>query len=183
MSHDSESHNPEHWIDEHGDAMFRYAIMRVRDAAIAEDMVQDAFVSALAAREAFSGRSSLRTWLIGILRHKILDYLRKRTRAPRIAAWEDPEIEAAPRKERLKVWPGDPARIFEQKEFWNVFEECTKKLPETLADAYYLREIAELTTEQICEELQITPNSLAIRLHRARVALRDCLDRNWFHPK
>lgn len=177
----TESCNPDSWIEEHGDAMFRYAMLRVRDISVAEDLVQEAFVSALTAWDAFQGRSSVRTWLIAILRFKIMDYLRSKAKSPQ---WESTDHLAGPlpqRSEALKRWPTDPAKIFENKEFWLVFERCSSKLPESLADAYYLREVAQLTTEEICDQLQLTPNSLAIRIYRARVLLRDCLDRNWFH--
>lgn len=175
------SDNPESWLDEHGDVMFRYAIMRVRDNAIAEDLVQEAFVSALAS-QSFNGKSTRRTWLIGILRHKIIDHLRAKSRSPKQQA-VDLDQAPPPRSEAVLRWPSDPAEIFEQKEFWKVFECCTGKLPEPLADAYYLREIARLSTAEICQELGITPNSLSIRIYRARVALRECLDRNWFHGR
>ena len=175
--------DPETWVDQHGDSLFRYAVMRVGNRSLAEDLVQEALLAALQAQDRFDGRASVRTWLIAILRKKVIDYLR---RAKRESGSGDTQFfdPAEHRKRRLRPWSDDPARLLEEKEFWQVFHRCADQLPEKLSDVYYLREIAGLATDEICDLLDIEAANLALRLYRARAAMRHCLDRNWFqHEK
>ncbi len=179
---------PERWLEEHGDYLFNYAVSRVRDAATAEDMVQETFLAALKTGERFSGRSSERTWLTGILKHKILDYFRKASREqtygePQEA--ENLEIDAFfDRWGRWKASPPDwqvkPDRAYENQEFAGVLESCLNALRPRLKAAFTLREVEGLTTEEICKALDITPTNLWVMITRARMALRDCLTKNWF---
>lgn len=171
------------WIAEHGDALFRYALKRVGKSETAEDLVQETFLAALRSAASFEGRSKAQTWLIGILRNKIADHLRKISRQQ--------EKEAADRVESgifrnghwqmgLKPWPEDPAKWTENQEFWQVVSQCQGKLPAKLALAFRMRDMEDLSMAEICETLEITSTNLSVRLHRARILLRDCLERNWF---
>jgi RNA polymerase sigma-70 factor (TIGR02943 family) len=178
--------DPEQWVDRYGDLLYRYALLRVRRPEVAADLVQETFVEAWQARASFAGRSSEATWLIGILRHKVIDHLR---RARREASGT--ELPLADAGERFFTrrgfwrtdpgrWPGDPGSALEREEFWDVFRACLAGLPDALADAFLLRELDGRDTGEICQLLAITPTNLWARLHRARLQLRACLARRWF---
>lgn len=175
--------DPDGWVDQHGDGLYRYAMLRLRDPDVAAELVQETFLEALRSRLAFEGRSSERTWLVGILRHKVIDHQRRasreRPRADHNAAegfFDDQGFwRVGPAS-----WPGDPALALERREFWDVLHGCLAKLPPTLADAFLLRELEGLDTEEICRLESINPTNLWTRLHRARLLLRDCLEKNWF---
>ncbi len=182
--------DPESWVDEHGDALFRYAIVRLRNAELAEDIVQETFAAALRAKDNFAGRSTERTWLIGILKRKIIDHFRRRWRevpATELASGEQEDMLIQAmfderghwQKNRPLTW-SNPQMALEQKEFFAVLQGCLDCLPGRLADAFTLREIENLTTEEICQVLQITPTNLWAMLHRARMRLRQCLEAKWF---
>jgi len=184
-------HDPTKWVEEHGDALFRFALLRVKDTTVAEDLVQDTFLSALKGIEGFKGESSLRTWLVGILKHKIIDHFRRAK--PEILAAdlsagdeasESDEIERAHRHRQPVVeWRGDPDKLMENKEFWRAFVGCLEGLPESHRRAFSLREIDGISGDEICKILNITATNLWVILHRARVKLRDCLETNWFKLK
>jgi RNA polymerase sigma-70 factor (ECF subfamily) len=173
---------PERWVERHGDVLYRYALMRIRSPDAAAELLQETFVEALRSRETYSGRASERTWLFGIMKHKLLDRYRRergilvdRSKVRRSGAAD----EGATIDHRL--WTGDPARSVEQSEFWEVLSRCLGRLPERLSQAFILREIEEMDARTICELLDVTPASLWARLHRARLVLRECLERNWLH--
>ena len=174
------------WLAEHGDVLFGYALQRVGSQEIAEDLVQDTFVAAIRSLDDFQGRSAVQTWLVGILRHKIIDHLRRITRqkgrdAEVVDQHSEPSLfERGTWSRGLREWPSDPARSLENREFWSVLAQCQGKLPSKLAIAFRLREIEELPMSEICEMLEISASNLSVRLHRARLLLRECLDRNWF---
>ena len=183
--------DPERWVNEHGDSLFRYALSRLRDSALAEDLVQDTLLAALKSHHRFEGRSSERSWLTGILKNKILDHYRKsgretvftdlefysdeEARAFDNAAFPDHWNPAAAPTE----WSGAGAAL-DQEEFWKVFHRCSGKLPDRVARVFLLREVDDVPSDEICAALNITPNNLWVMLHRARMALRRCLEANWF---
>lgn len=188
-----ESPDPGVWLDHHGDYLFKYAVFRLRDDTAAEDAVQETFLAALKAYERFEGRGSERTWLVGILKHKIIDHFRRTSREAPIGE----ESEAAPEHreffDRADEWKGHwhndyapsewhatPEALVEQHDFWKIFSDCLSPLPHRTATAFTLREVDGLTSEEICEMLSITVNNLWVMLHRARLHLRNCLERNWF---
>jgi len=182
--------NPSTWVDEHGDVLYRFALLRVRDPHVAEDLVQDTFIAALEGLAGFQGGSSVRTWLIGILKHKILDQFRKNSReiaAADLSALEESEDETFNRLEQWRhapsVWRETPERLMENQEFWKVFLMCMDHLPESLRRAFALRELDGLKTEEVCKHLEITATNFWVILHRARTRLRNCLDSNWFREK
>jgi len=184
--------DPERWVDDYGDALFRYALMRLRDATRAEDVVQEAFLAALRSRERFAGQSSELTWLIGILKNKILDYFRKAGRETSFTDLnflEDEGREAyepdGPFKdcwihERGPVEWTNAGASLDNDLFWDVFRECAGKLPDKIAQVFVLRELDDVSSEEICQRLAISPGNLWVMLHRARLALRRCLEINWF---
>jgi len=177
--------NPDVWLDLHGDALFRYALLRLRDTMLAEDMVQETLLAAMQARARYSGASSERTWLIGILKHKIVDHLRKAHRETPAGDELADHLDGLFDEHghwRIDIAPwSEPDRAFEQREFWRIFADCIEHLPRRLADALLLREIDGLDSEAICKELGIvTTNNLWVILSRARLRLRQCLDAHWF---
>ncbi len=180
------------WVDLHGDYLYKYAIFRLRDGSAAEDCVQETFLAALKAYRGFEGRGSERTWLVGILKHKVTDHFRRVTREAPIGETEGEEFEHNEFFTRTDEWnnhwnnnyaPTDwhatPAELIERSDFWKVLNDCLSPLPERTASAFTLREVDGLTSEQICEAMNITVNNLWVMLHRARLHLRNCLETNW----
>lgn len=170
------------WIDLHGQAMFRWAMVQVRDPEVAADLVQEALLAAVRSRDRFAGQSSDRTWLIGILRHKVLDHFRRVGRE-RPAA--DHEAFAAmaeregddPARSRWQMAEGDagPEATLLRGEVETALAECIGALPERLRIVFSARELDEQSTEEICNAFAITPTNLGVMLFRARTRLRDCL--------
>ncbi len=175
--------DPEGWVDRHGDCLYRYALLRLRTPDLAADVVQETFVEALGARSGFAARSSERTWLFGILRHKILDQYRRsgREQASALGELEEAEFDRRGHWRRgPAAWGSDPLRDMEAREFWDVFYRCLSQLPSGLAEAFYLREVEGLGAEDVQNVLGITPANLWARLHRARSLLRQGLEVHWF---
>ena len=178
--------DPAEWVDRHGDALYRYALLRLRNAELAEDIVQECLLAALDARDSFTGRSSERTWLVGILKRKVIDHVRRTTREPTSDVEQDDHYEKkafdakgfwalAPGR-----WGGDPGSDTENTEFWAVFRTCLENLSPRLAEAFLLREMDQMESEDVCQVLGLTPTNLWARLHRARLGLRRCLEAHWF---
>jgi RNA polymerase sigma-70 factor, ECF subfamily len=163
--------------------LLRYASLQLRDAHAAEDAVQEALVAALAGEAGFAGRSNLRTWLTGILKHKIVDAIRRLSREA--AAPPDEEGLQALFDERghwidpPRDWD-DPDALLEEKQFMAALEECLGRLPAKTAQVFMMREHLGYDTAEICKELGLTPTHCWVLLYRARVALRQCLQQNWF---
>jgi len=166
--------------------LLRFAALQLRDPNAAEDAVQETLVAALVGEANFAGRSNLRTWLTGILKHKIIDSIRRAAREPTAGA--DLDDEAAfdqlfrangHWKDRPAAWD-EPHGALEQKQFLGVLEQCLARLPEKTARVFMLREHLGLDTGEICKELGITPTHCWVLLYRARMALRSCLDERWF---
>lgn len=179
--------DPELWVDQYGDYLFRFVHSRVRDSRVAEDLVQETFLAALRARKTFDGRSAERTWLTGILKHKIVDYIRKQSRelpVDNIESLADLSDEFFDDKGRWKVgpvkWIADPTKLYEQKEFLEIVYRCLSKLTDRLSKAFTLREMDGLSTEEICKVLNITATNCWVLLYRARMGMRHCLEVNWF---
>jgi RNA polymerase sigma-70 factor (ECF subfamily) len=176
-------------LDRHRRYLIRIAQLQLRDADLAEDVVQETLVAALGARDGFSGRSSVKTWLTGILKHKIVDAIRQKQRQPVTAATFDDETDREAFDPLFKddgSWDappadwGDPENALARREFMDVMELCLERLPPNTARVFVMREVMELETEEICKELAITANNLWVILYRARMALRQCLEQNWF---
>jgi len=170
------------------DYLLRYARLQLREAHAAEDAVQETLVAALAGEASFSGRAKLRTWLTGILKHKIIDAIRRSSRdAQRPPEEGTDEIESffddrGHWREFPPAW-SDPDAALNEKQFFAKLEECLRNLPEKAARAFMMREHMGLETAEICKELAITPTNCWVLLHRARLALRECLQVNWFGSK
>jgi RNA polymerase sigma-70 factor (ECF subfamily) len=178
--------NPESWVDSYGDLLYRFALSRVKDPAVAEDLVQETFLAALRARENFKGQSAGRTWLIAILKYKIVDHIRKKIREPSTDKIEtltdtsDPDFDDRGHWQiQPAKWAVNPDNLYEQKEFVDVLYRCLAELPERLAKAFIKRELDGLSTEEICKALGITATNSWVMLYRARMSLRRCLENRW----
>jgi len=181
--------DPEQWVDLYGNYLYRFALGRLRNPEEAENTVQETFLAAFKAKESFSGRSSERTWLIGILKHKIIDYFRKKYREIPVSDLQIQDEQATVDsffdqvEHPLKYpsdWEADPRTLSENNEFWGILEQCLKKLPQATALAFSMREMDAMKTPEICQILNITPTNLWVMLHRARLQMRGCLEKNWF---
>jgi len=179
--------DPAAWVDEHGDALYRYAVSQTGDRTTAEDLVQETFLAALTARERFRGGSSTRTWLIGVLRHKLVDHWRRRGRSEEAAPPEglDTDVTGAFDKrgrwiERPGRWmPALPDGELERREFWATLQHCVEGVPGRPGEAFALRVLCELPAEEVCKVLDVKPTNLWVLLHRARTRLRLCLETTW----
>ena len=175
-------------LERHRPYLMRFALLQLRDRSAAEDAVQEALLAAIQGAERFAGQSSVRTWLIGILKHKIVDSIRKtaRERATDQNAGEA-DIEDVDaffeRDGHFMEPPGEwvsPERALEEKRFFDALERCLQTLPKNTASAFMMRELLGLETEEICKELEISPSNCWVMLYRARMNLRVCLERTWF---
>lgn len=193
MSEQSTEFDPTVWVDAHGDYLFTFAVARVRDAATAEDLVQDTLLAAIQAVGSFDGRSSERTWLCGIMKHKIIDHFRKSSREVELndeesdlSAYEQMFRQEGAAKghwtavARPAKWDDSPERVLEHAEFREALTNCLGRLPERVANVFTLRELDGFESEEICESLNISPGNLWVMMHRARLHLRRCIDLNWF---
>ncbi len=181
--------NPETWVDHYGDYLYRFVIARVRDPSVAEDLVQETFLAALDSIKSFASRSSPKTWLTGILKHKIVDYFRRKAKEP---SGDDIEtsvqvieglFDAQGRWKAEPVeWAANPQDLYEKQEFIKALNDCLSQLSSRLASVFILREIIGETTEEICKVLDVTPTNCWVMLHRARMYLRSCLEVGWFKP-
>lgn len=166
--------------------LLRFAALQLRDANAAEDAVQETLLAALAGEAKFAGRSNLRTWLTGILKHKIIDSIRRSTREPTVdvdldntSEFDSLFVPDGHWKSAPRTWE-EPHGALEQKQFLGVLEECLARLPQKTARVFMMREHMGLETEEICKDLGITPTHCWVLLYRARMALRLCLDERWF---
>lgn len=186
----SDLNNPETWLSLHGDYLFRFAMVKLRDEHLAEDAVQETLLAALQGHQNFSGNSALRTWLVGILKHKIVDIIRKKVREPTLVNVDEPldwadDVVTDAMFDNTGHWVtpcqdwGDPDKVLEQKRFWQILTECLKRLPPQLALLYSLREISGMETDDICKDLNISSTNSWVMLHRARMGLKQCFELHW----
>lgn len=185
-SSDADLGDPTQWVDRCGDALLQYAVTRVGDRETAEDLVQETFLAAFKARRDFDGRAAFSTWLIAILRRKIIDHYRKEARTLATAEAEIDEV--APQFDKAGHWTVPPAKWgsaganhAENSEFWEVVRHCLTGLPRHLAQAFELRELGLASVQEASEIAGISPRNLSVRLHRSRLLLRDCLQSHWFN--
>ena len=160
--------------------LLRYAALQLRTREAAEDAVQETLAAALAAEKSFAGRSNLRTWLTGILKHKIVDTIRRASREQPLDAEADDLDrlfdETGHWREPPAAWPEN---ALENKQFLQALEMCLAKLPARTGQVFLMREHLGLETDEICKELGVTPTHCWVLLYRARTALRKCLEKGW----
>jgi RNA polymerase sigma-70 factor (TIGR02943 family) len=179
----------EEQLVEHRIYLMRFARLQLRNDAWAEDAVSETMLAALSKPQAFSNRSQLKTWLVGILKHKVIDMIRLNSREMAI-----PDSETGNDSDELDKlvfqadghfvdtpndW-GDPHKTLQQTQFFHILDICMEKLPPALGRVFLMREWLELSADEVCKELSVTPTNLYVQLHRARLRLQECLNINWF---
>ncbi|WP_237058944.1 RNA polymerase factor sigma-70 [Microbulbifer sediminum] len=191
QSRDLESLADPVYLEELRHQMQRFATLQLGDPHLAEDAVQEALVGALKNARSFGGRSALKTWVFAILKNKIADVLRQRSRYVEAdsllrADAEESDLDELFNKrghwraeERPAKW-ADPEAAVDDREFWRIFEACLDHLPGRQARVFMMREFIELESHEICAAVEITVSNLNVTLHRARLRLRECLENNWF---
>jgi RNA polymerase sigma-70 factor (ECF subfamily) len=169
--------------------LLRYARAQLRNDAWAEDAVSDTLLAALERPTAYAGGSQLKTWLVGILKHKLIDQLRRHTREATTLDNDDAQdvdellFDASGHwRETPADWGSHPEGLLNQQQFLAVLDACVEKLPSVQGRVFMMREWLELDSEEICKELAISPTNLWVLLHRARLRLRECLQLGWFSP-
>jgi len=180
----------EGWLEEHGSALYAFALLHLRNPHQAEDAVQETLLAALQSHERYTGSASVRTWLTGILKHKIIDEFRRQARhAPETdsedIAWEQDEalrvdaefVANGHWSHRLSNW-GNPEHSAVNAQFWTLIERCLSALSPRSARLFVLRDLWEMDTDTVCQELAITQSNLWTSLHRARMGMRQCLEQN-----
>lgn len=189
MTEYAKNDNNQHdWLNEHGDYLYRFALARLRDSHLAEDAVQDTLLAAMQG-QSYSGKSAPRTWLTGILKHKIIDLMRKQMReqATEDIAEDLPEEPGMDEffaednrhwSDKPQSW-GAPENLLEQKQFLTILQDCMDRLPAKLAALFIMREVHESDNEEICKEFDISATNAWVMLYRARMGLRKCLELHW----
>ncbi len=174
----------------HQGYLLRFARLQLRNDAWAEDAVSETLLAALSKPQTFGNRSQLKTWLIGILKHKVIDLIRSNTRelaAPdegsdgeeldKLAFKQDGHFVNTPND-----W-GDPHQTLQQNQFFQILDACVERLPPALGRLFLMREWLELSSQEVCKELSLTPTNLYVQLHRARLRLQACLNIHWFDSR
>ncbi|MDP3333767.1 MAG: sigma-70 family RNA polymerase sigma factor [Methylococcaceae bacterium] len=182
-------------LAEHRPVLFRYALLQLKNTELADDAVQETLLAAWQASANYEGKASLRTWLIGILKHKISDHWRRSNRE--VVTFDFDEInnddsDAAEDDYFMSNghWNGgpstwnDPEAALKQQEFWTIYETCQNNLPPKMAKVFMLRELVGLEAEEVCRETGLSDANYWVTMHRARLRLRECLEIRWFNnPK
>lgn len=179
--------NPELWVQEHADYLYNYALYKVSNVEVAEDLVQETFIAGLKGADAFQGNSSERTWLFSILKRKVIDHYRRESARKNTTSmdyvspfnksgnyekhWSD---DGAPGK-----WDIDTSNSLELDEFQQIMALCMSLLPEKWRDVFHLKMMEDCTAEEICKDLDITSSNLWVLIHRAKLKLRECIEKNW----
>ena len=178
------------WVDEYAQQLFRFAYLRTKNDALSEDLVQDTFFSALKAADKFEGKSSEKTWLYSILRNKIIDHYRKASTKREEYKLDNPELnEDAIQNDSSGLFKGNghwkdkgfladaskASYLVESKDFYKSLNDCLSELPFNTQMAFRLKHLQDLDTDEICKELNVTASNYWVLLHRARLALRNCL--------
>jgi RNA polymerase sigma-70 factor (ECF subfamily) len=178
---------PELWVDNYADYLFNYAIGRVSDVEIAKDLVQDTFVAGLHSAKNYKGDAAERTWLIAILKRKVIDHYRKiNSKKGKAEVRMNYRSASDTEGDWLEEQIADPSSVLENdsienEELGSAIYECISKLPKKQALVFNMKTIQGISTEDICKELDINPSNLWVMIHRARTALMGCLNQNWFN--
>lgn len=180
---------PEVWLEEYGDQLYRFAYSKLKNEETAEDMVQETLLSAVKAFDNFQAKASVKTWLFTIIKNKIIDHVRKTKRRIK----EDKEVDVNDDKGQFNRagiwsvfvpnWAREPDKILEDKDFSNTLESCIGKLKDKPKKALMLSINSDFSSDEICNALEISSSNLWVILHRARMQLRECLEKNWYKIK
>jgi RNA polymerase sigma-70 factor (TIGR02943 family) len=182
----------EQQLVEHRAYLLRFARLQLRNDDWAEDAVSETLLVALSKPQSFDNRSQLKTWLIGILKHKVIDLIRSNTRLVALPdAFADDESDELDRiafkadghfAQAPNDW-GDPEKTLQQAQFFQILDACIERLPPAMGRLFLMREWLELSSPEVCKELSLTPTNLYVQLHRARLRLQECLNIHWFDQR
>lgn len=178
--------HPENWVDQYADYLFNYAVSRVSDAELAKDLVQETFFAGLKSAKNYKGTAAERTWLIAILKRKVIDHYRKiNSKKGKAEVRMNYSSQNDTDGDWLEEQVADPLSILENDEIENeelglAIQECISKLPKKQSLVFTMKTIQGMSTEDICKELGINPSNLWVMIHRSRTALMSCLNQNWF---
>ena len=177
---------PENWVDQYADYLFNFAVSRVSDAELAKDLVQETFFAGLKSAKNYKGTAAERTWLIAILKRKVIDHYRKiNSKKGKAEVRMNYSSQNDTDGDWLEEQVADPLSILENDEIENeelgmAIQECISKLPKKQSLVFTMKTIQGMSTEDICKELGINPSNLWVMIHRSRTALMSCLNQNWF---
>lgn len=177
--------NPELWVDSYSDYLYNYTIVRVNDHEVAQDLISETFLAGLKSMENFKGEATERTWLISILKRKIIDHYRKinskKGKAEVRVSYKAEDQEGDWLEEQVEDQFDKTAEDqMENEELGEAIFKCLQSLPEKQAAIFRMKTIDGFDTEVICNEFDITPSNFWVIIHRARKAMADCLESNWF---
>ncbi len=173
------------WVNDYGDMLYRYAYPRVNDKEVAKDLVQDTFLAAWRNHDNFKGEISEKNWLFTILKNKIIDHYRKAS--TRLTEGlpdntDDTYFDDAghwAKQAGPNDWGTGLSETVERKEFYEILDKCRKKLKDIQSAVFTMKYLDGLDSEAICKELNITASNFWVLVHRAKLQLRACLERNW----
>ena len=187
--------DPENWVAKYGDYLYAIALMKVNDKEIAKDLVSDTFLSALQALSGFRGDSNEKTWLATILKNRIIDYYRsKKPQFTELSAYLSQTDQAfyahffettatSEHHWKKQVSPSDDSlfteNVIQHAEFESILQLCLEKVPNKMKLVFIARFIDDEHSEDICKEFDVSPSNYWILIHRAKLVMRDCLDKKW----
>lgn len=184
MEQPRQSFDPQKWVDNYADALYAYTITRIGDVQAAEDIVQNTFLSAWNARDSYRGQASEKNWLYAICKNKIIDYFRKKASSAHLVPAGEEALyfddkdhwkkETAP-----KDWGMSATEPVESKEFYSVLDKCKQKLKEIQRSVFVMKYMEDIDSDEICRLLGITAANYWVLIHRAKLHLRKCLEKNW----
>jgi|TARA_A100001015_G_C14730475_1_gene609646 RNA polymerase sigma-70 factor (ECF subfamily) len=181
---------PEKWVELYSDYLYGFAMSRLRDPEASADCVQDTFLAGIKALNRFDGSRDIKFWLRGIMRNKIVDQIRKTVKENKVDIDSEDETLLESFWFRFsgiattnpEPWQFNPRKQYDNTEFWVVFRECIDSVKNPARQAFVLRVLEDMTTEEVCKIMDITPNYLWVLLHRARQQLKELLEEKWTGP-
>ena len=182
--------NPNQWINAYADALYSYTLVRVNDSGLAEDIVQETFLSAWKARATYKGEASEKSWLFTICKNKIIDHYRKKARdiiqpmsdtSPSDGFFDDAEHWT--QEDKPADWSMNFTEKIDNKEFYKVLTGCKKKLQQIQQTVFSMKYMEDMDSAEICKALGITASNYWVLIHRAKLQLRTCLEKNWINLK
>ncbi len=177
--------NAEDWIEKYGDLLYAYARVRVSDTVIAEDIVQETFLNAWKNKASYKGIASEKTWLFAICKNKIIDHYRKRSNSPVSYGDTDNTNQYFDDRQHWATgkgpgeWGVNYKQPVETKEFYKMFESCKEKLQELQRSVFVLKYLEDADAKEICKVLNISSSNYWVLMHRAKLQLRECIEKNW----
>lgn len=188
MADESKILNPDLWIDNYGDYLYNYAYSKLFSVDLAEDLLQETFLSAFKSVDSFKGKSTEKTWLISILKRRIADYYRKKMKEKedkvldnnspfitdkfRHGAWKEDH--------RPTDWGATDVDLSDSEDFIVTLKKCISLLPDKWKAVFSLKHVENASNNDIIDELGVSESNIWTILHRSRLQLRECIEKLWF---